>query len=339
MSTIDLGFAEKCEPWELESRMFPSKLGGKPAWLDLKNLPKYEELQCEVCKQPMVFLCQIYAPFEEDDNNFHRTIFIFICRKRECCRLNSAANIKAFRCSLKQENEFYPAEAPVDGPDASFDVAQWTTLCNLCGCFGEKHCSKCKKAVYCCREHQVLDWKEFHKETCSSDSNRNGISKYLFPEFIIVMEFEEKQEREVVDETKAMESYKKLEAEGKIGSLKEVPEDELERHAAISVDKAFSYFKKQISTEPEQILRYDRGGKPLLIAKEPKPLDIPLCEYCGSVRQFEFQIMPQMLAVLKETEVDWGVLLVYTCKNSCTNISGYKREYVFKQDVSTDELV
>lgn len=337
MGSVDLGFAEECESWELESRMFPSKLGGKPAWLDLKNLPKPEDLQCEVCKHQMIFLCQIYAPYEEDDNNFHRTVFIFICRQRGCCRPNSAFNIKAFRSALKRENEFYPAEEP-NGPDPDFNLSKWVTLCNCCGSFGEKHCSKCKEAVYCCREHQVLDWKEGHKQACCSGSNDYSNSKCLFPEFIIAMEFEQKQEK-VVNEEEEMETFKTLEAEGKTGSLKEVSEEELEKHVDFKVDKVFSHFKKQISTYPEQIIRYERGGKPLLIAKEPTPESIPPCEHCGSARQFEFQIMPQTLVVLKEADVDWGVLLVYTCKNSCTNSSGYKREFVFKQDVSSDEVV
>lgn len=337
MSTVDLGFAETCESWELESRLFPSKLGGKPAWLDLKNLPKPEDLQCGVCKGQLLFLCQIYAPYEDDDDNFHRTVYVFVCKEGNCCRANSAENLKVFRSNLRRENEFYPSVAPKDGPDPMFSLPNWLTLCNLCGCFGEKHCSKCKTAVYCCREHQILDWKERHKHNCCSDVNVEGNSNYLFAEFIIALDTEEKQER-VICEEEEMEAFKKLEAEGKTGTLKELSDKEIEAHADIKIDKAFSHFKKQISTNPDQIIRYDRGGKPLLIAKHPKPEEIPPCQYCGGDRQFEFQIMPQMLSVLKETKLDWGVLLVYTCKNSCSSSRGYKGEFIFKQDVSADEM-
>lgn len=336
MSAVDLGFPEKCEPWELESRLFPSKLGGKPAWLDLKNLPKPEDLQCEVCKQQMCFLCQIYAPYEDDDDNFHRTIFVFVCRKPECCRPNSAENFKVFRSTLRRENEFYPAEPPKEEPDPEFTLSQWVTLCNLCGCFGEKHCSKCKEAVYCSREHQILDWKEKHKHNCCSGNNIIVNSRHLFPEFVIALDTEQKEEK-TVNEEEQMQAYKRLEAEGKAGTLREISDKELEAHTDIKVDKAFSHFKKEISTDPDQIIRYERGGSPLFIAKTPKPEIIPPCEYCGGTRQFEFQIMPQMLSVLKETGLDWGVLLVYTCINSCTNSGGYKREFMFKQDVSADE--
>lgn len=336
MGAVDLGFAEKCEPWEVESRLFPSKLGGKPAWLDLQNLPTPEDLQCSNCKQQMLFLCQIYAPYEDDDNNFHRTIFVFVCKKPDCCRQNSAENFVVFRSTLRRENAFYSADDPKEEPDPMFSLSKWVTLCTLCGCYGEKRCSKCKSAVYCCREHQVLDWKEQHKNSCPEMSiGRN--SKILFPEFVVVLDTELKQEKNVSEE-KEMQTYRKLEAEGKTGILKDVSDKELEAHSCVKVDKAFSIFKKCIEAEPEQIIRYDRGGWPLLIANNPRPENVPACEYCGSDRQFEFEIMPQMLSVLKETDLDWGVLLVYTCKNSCADSVGYKREFLFKQDVSGDEI-
>lgn len=337
MSVVDLGFAEECEAWELESRMFPSKLGGKPAWLDLKNLPKLEDLQCETCKQQMIFLCQIYAPYEDNDENFHRTIYVFVCRNESCNRPNAATNFKVFRSNLKRQNEFYSAEDPIQGPDPNFNLSKWVSLCKLCGCYGEKRCCKCKEAIYCCREHQILDWKERHKKTCCNSENQLENSLHLFPEFVIALDTEQKQEK-IIDEEEELQAYKKLEAEGKSGCLNEVSDQELDRYTGITEDKTFLRFKKKIAADPEQIIRYDRGSDPLLISKYPVPENIPVCEYCGSERQFEFQIMPQMLTVLRENEIDWGMLFVYTCKRSCTDKNGYKKEFIFKQDVSPNDV-
>ena len=59
-------------------------------------------------------------------------------------------------------------------------------------------------------------------------------------------------------------------------------------------------------------------------------------------RVFEFQIMPQLLNIVKldnnssqnmnEATVDWGTIAIYTCEKSC-NSSGnqYKREFAWKQ--------
>lgn len=125
-------------------------------------------------------------------------------------------------------------------------------------------------------------------------------------------------------------------AEGKTGVLDDASESDLDAHASSETDKVFAKFKKRIEFYPDQVVRYSRGGDPLFIAKEPLPSNIPNCEYCGGPRQFEFQIMPQMLSELKEHDLDWGVLLVYTCKESCIgdSINSYKKEYVFKQDVT-----
>lgn len=65
--------------------------------------------------------------------------------------------------------------------------------------------------------------------------------------------------------------------------------------------------------------------------------DIPKCDECGQERQFEFQVMPQLINYLKLEDVlhsvDWGILAIYTCKDSCTPQSKYLREFVWKQDI------
>lgn len=87
---FDLGFAE--EPnnaaW-LSNRYFPSKLGGQPAWLELEALPSVAQLQCKQCHSQKAFLCQLYAAFE-DEYNFHRSIYVFLCRNAECQQMNKA---------------------------------------------------------------------------------------------------------------------------------------------------------------------------------------------------------------------------------------------------------
>lgn len=337
MNEVDLGFAEECEPWEVESRLFPSKLGGKPAWLNLEGLPNAEELQCEECNQQMIFLCQIYAPYEEDDTNFHRTLFIFICRNESCCHKNSASNIKLIRSTLGRFNNFYSSEPPVHKPDPNITFPNWLKLCAVCGAAGDKHCGKCKETVYCSRDHQVFDWKTRHKNTCGIPSVQEN-SKKLFPEYEIVMDSEVKEEKRV-NEKDELEKFKQLSAAGKAGTLTNVSEEELETYTqSAKEDKAFLHFKKRISNQPDQILRYCRGGAPLWIADDPKPKEIPNCEYCGGPRQFEFQIMPQLLTVLKEIKLDWGVLVAYTCKRSCTTGSNYKKEFLFKQDVADEDM-
>lgn len=87
---VDLGYIEECSSAFLTNRYFPSKVGGKPAWLDLKNIPKSKDLECEVCKEPRIFLCQVYAPVEDNEDCFHRTVYVFVCRNQDCNLANQS---------------------------------------------------------------------------------------------------------------------------------------------------------------------------------------------------------------------------------------------------------
>nr|CAD7402588.1 unnamed protein product [Timema cristinae] len=165
---VDVGYINSCVEWRLESRFFPSKVGGKPAWLDLKHIP--DDLKCKECGKPCVFLCQVYAPIEDVESCFHRTIFIFICRDPVCCKENSSVNFKVFRCQLKRRNNYYSFNPPIEKATWQPDVRaeHFLKLCAVCGARGQSHCGKCRKVNYCGREHQTLDWKAGHRNICAS---------------------------------------------------------------------------------------------------------------------------------------------------------------------------
>lgn len=90
MKNVQLGFVEEQEQWLLKNRFFPSKVGGLPAWLELENIPESQDLSCDYCGEPCIFLCQIYAGSEKIAHAFHRTIFVFICKNGKCCSINQS---------------------------------------------------------------------------------------------------------------------------------------------------------------------------------------------------------------------------------------------------------
>lgn len=351
---IELGYLTniECEEtWKLHRCYFPSKLGGKPAWLDPKNLPSSDDLKCKSCGKPTIFLMQIYAPNETVDRAFHRTIFIFCCTKPECYVTNSSNAFHVFRCQLSRENDFYSSEPPdYESETYSKSCKEFGRYCTVCGCKGDKFCSKCKTVAYCGKDHQVLDWKS-HKSKCGnseamiSNDEDNILSKILFPEDEIVIEEEELNNDSNIDETNGV---KNLES----GS-ENVPGDrsfsprELEQFANCSVeDNQFTNFRKAISNSSDQILRYDKGGEPLWCSNENQVLieNVPKCTSCGLERQFEFQVMPQLLnhlgieSSLDSPSVDWGILAIYTCSDDCvSNTVSYIPEYLHKQDFSHSE--
>ena len=59
-----LGFCVEAPADELQRQFFPSKVGGRPAWLDPVDVPTALQLKCLYTREPLDFLLQVYAPGE-----------------------------------------------------------------------------------------------------------------------------------------------------------------------------------------------------------------------------------------------------------------------------------
>ncbi|OQR76323.1 programmed cell death protein 2-like [Tropilaelaps mercedesae] len=182
--SVELGFAEKTDSWRLRSKFFPSKLGGKPAWLALKKLPN--SLKCS-CGEPLTFILQAYAPVDDHPTAFHRTLFIFGCQP--CVDKNKPNSIIVFRSQLGLVNEFYPdiPAVEIEKGSESPSAADFVVLCCVCGCPGLQSCSLCKKRNYCSKQHQLVDWKKAHRFVCtgvknSDQDNNSSIKKGIVAE-------------------------------------------------------------------------------------------------------------------------------------------------------------
>ena len=358
-STLDLGFVEDTPAWLLASRFFRSKVGGRPAWLDLKNLPSTEELSCNKCGNPMILLLQIYAPLNENAKCFHRVIFVFMCGD-SACHMDDLTPFKVFRSQLCRKNEFYPYESPVETSDwkVELNVTKFVQICRACGCLGSKKCSGCGKVSYCSRNCQMIDWKARHKKECKNSDfvysyreDEEVLPNLLLPQHEIVIQGDDEivsesddeddeESGKKVDEKKELEKLKELEQSGGVLSVSSKDLADFSTEDEVIKDKNFKRFQKVVKCAPDQVIRYQRSATPLWISANniPNENQIPNCEICGSKRIFEFQIMPQLLSELKldnsleEKSVDWGTLAVYTCESSCSDGSkSYKPEFIWKQ--------
>lgn len=176
----------------------------------------------------------------------------------------------------------------------------------MCGCRGPLSCSVCKSVDYCSKEHQKVDWtRGEHKQTCGTTVKStlgNEKHKYLLEEFSLAVEPEEideihPTENETDDEARRFKDYEeyieKQKQNSQDDSLANVSDTEFEKYTnQLDDDKAFHKFKKRISNDPEQVIRFDRGGQPLWITSmnQPKNEDVPACNICHGPRIFEFQV-------------------------------------------------
>uniref|UniRef100_A0A8D0EB30 Programmed cell death 2 n=1 Tax=Salvator merianae TaxID=96440 RepID=A0A8D0EB30_SALMN len=353
---VELGFLEEAVAWRLRSEQFPCKVGGRPAWLGEAGLPRPAELQCGVCGEPYAFLLQLYAPLQDRPDAFHRTLFLFACPQPSCYRIAGPApgSLRVFRNQLPRKNDTYSYDPPPEeaAPEellhGSLQLKCGAKLCRVCGCLAPKRCSKCHKAYYCSKEHQLRDWKAGHRQSClQSDQLQTGVPdhKFLFPEYEIVIESEEAEspsvsETELEDLGKSGELAPADNTDDMSGSVDEEFLETMAKHETQD-DKIFQKFKERISLEPEQIIRYCRDGEgPIWLSGKniPQESDIPNC-LCGGKRVFEFQVMPQLLNHLKVDSlgesIDWGTLAVYTCADSCNRGNHYTEEFIWKQDISS----
>lgn len=209
---LELGFLQSSEPWKLTSFSFPSKIGGRPAWLALKHLPQL--LSCQECHNPLYFLLQVYAPIEGNPACFHRTIFVFICKNGSCYSTGKTPTIRAFRSQLPYQNSYYPLEVTnlaLTLEEVSSKLHErMSNLCATCGCYGDIKCSNCNSVTYCCDEHESINWEAHHKSVCrmirSGDMKWDPMFHFshnpaLLPEMELVMGPDPQGEDEELDDS------------------------------------------------------------------------------------------------------------------------------------------
>jgi pre-rRNA-processing protein TSR4 len=132
-----------------------------------------------------------------------------------------------------------------------------------------------------------------------------------------------------------------------------------------TIDKTFQKFADRLSQNPEQVIRYEFQGQPLLYstsdavgkllgatARSPLTAKVavghgpggtrggmPRCENCGAGRVFEVQLTPHAITELEAEDLslegmEWGTVIVGVCERDCvpreathTGTVGYVEEW------------
>ncbi|KAJ5390538.1 uncharacterized protein N7496_001606 [Penicillium cataractarum] len=127
------------------------------------------------------------------------------------------------------------------------------------------------------------------------------------------------------------------------------------------MDKAFMKFSMRLAHNPEQVLRYEYRGTPLLssytdqVGKRLHPEhsagrvtttgggSMPPCEYCGAPRVFEVQLVPHAISMLEDGRegvglgegdagMEWGTIIFGVCGQDCAPEKigqlGWREEWV-----------
>lgn len=109
-----------------------------------------------------------------------------------------------------------------------------------------------------------------------------------------------------------------------------------------SIDATFQKFADRVGQNPEQVLRYEYAGKPLLYSDgdtvgkllaahsdnakvsttSSRGAGLPRCQTCGAERVFEAQLTPHAITELEADDMsidgmEWGTLIVGVCSKDC----------------------
>ena len=301
------------------------QLGGRPTWLNPKDIPQ-NHLTCECCKNPLVFVCQLYCPCEDEisPNAFHRSFYVFACPKSSnsnLCGKKTTGTIRVLRTQLPQDNPYFPQEQ--DECWAMHIPESWeVNLCKVCGQRGHGKCP-IQGDHFCGRHHQKEHKKHvFDKKNEPSDEIEHPFMPSVLTASELVVEEEPLDVKDEKSEEKAGRSMFKSDDLGDDDDEDEEYDRNLEQGdlnemtgagpETVTKDAVTMKFYDRINSIPNvntQCLRYLRWPDQELCFKTASPLwirsdyrpddgDIPSCERCGAERRFEFQLMPQMLHYL-----------------------------------------
>lgn len=217
----------------------------------------------------------------------------------------------ALRSQLPRRNAFYGFE-PSERSDAS---AEDEVLARCC-----PHCGLPADAAH---------------ERCATRAAA-GLP-CTFPEHELDIEPEAWDEEENLEyEKDLLEKYKANIAENKD---EDMDESEVKAFEELSnethVDAVFTQFEQKIHRDPDQVVRYEHGASPLWFSSAHQPKSGPgRCAHCQAERTFEFQVQPQLIALLPTDRLDFGVVAVFTCSDHCA-IDTYLPEEVYVQPDTT----
>ncbi|KAM0284174.1 hypothetical protein ACHAQH_002164 [Verticillium albo-atrum] len=116
-----------------------------------------------------------------------------------------------------------------------------------------------------------------------------------------------------------------------------------------SMDAIFQKFADRLAQNPDQSIRYEFGGQPLIYSKKDavgKVLTaaaavgrsgMPRCGNCGAGRVFEVQMTPQAITELESEELglegmDWGTIIIGVCEADCQNMTVGEGEAAYLEE-------
>lgn len=290
-----------------------SQLGGVPHWLNSTSTVPV----CTLCGASSHLVTQLYAPLL--DSPHHRVLYLFGCGEVGCQNKSGAWSVVREVCEVgevvKESVTVVKGKSEVFSDDWGVDGEDWG------GGDGEEILG----ALTSTTEQITQSMRQLQVKECSSVGHIDQSSGVYFPPFYLYVMGEPEADIVNKSDRKKYNEFDEMAEEGG-GGKEKYEKSEVK-------DKEFYKFYKKVKRCPEQCVRYDLGGSPLL---QPPDISIPNCPKCHSPRRFEFQLMPALISILNfppikgaasSKSLDYRTVIIYTCQRDCV-ISDSSSEYV-----------
>ncbi|CAN8062682.1 unnamed protein product [Agarophyton chilense] len=337
-SSCVLGFASS--EWKSASgEWYDTHIGGVALWPeDLRvHVPT-----CPICRHHRTLVLQAYAPHS---NHSEREVYLYGCNSIQCsAKSESWYAVRVVKVEVKKDvaqsstsprlpEEFGLCEkrqiinwdSDSDSSDSSPEalVQELEALSLAITRNDEDNKSrKCGKKA---------GGKALPRSSANAKCRKEGFEQQNsipLTSFYVEVDIEpdlgrgNKYEQQVSRLLSKYNEDEKLRSESGISEQWAAEQDEEDKPEVLSVEQ----FNDRIARAPEQILRYDFGGKPLW-PRYPQPqIKMKTCQ-CGTLMIFELQLLASSLHYLrpedavqpeqKEAAMNFASVAIYTCANDC----------------------
>ncbi|RGP69855.1 hypothetical protein FLONG3_7681 [Fusarium longipes] len=341
-----------------------SKLGGHPDWLD-DSPPSAAYARCKVCKDLMALLLQLNGELPERFPEHERRIYVFACRRQTCRR--KEGSIRALRSvrvwkdespkDAKDEKKAEEEKPKKDGPglgDTLFGSKGLGSASNAnpFSSNANPFSSSSSSNPFSSGSANPFSSSTSQPEPAKpapSEPTTTSLTK-TFAESLNIKDTPESppppSEPWPVEAAQAQPYPTLYLAEADFEELDPTPTDVpanarmedadaaepsiIDREAfESSMDATFQKFADRLAQNPDQVIRYEFAGTPLLYSKKDavgvtvNKGAIPRCPNCTARRVFEVQLTPNAIAELEADDLslegmEWGTIIVGVCEKDCS---------------------
>ncbi|KAK7960346.1 putative 20S rRNA accumulation protein 4 [Apiospora saccharicola] len=329
-----------------------SRLGGRPEWLDPSSPPSAALARCKVCKDLMVVILQLNGELPEQFPGHERRIYVFACRKKTCRRRDGS--IRAVRgvrvapgskvVAAKKEEEkktSAPAAKPEAKPIATGLGESLFGTKTIGSSTGSANPFATGNSSAAASSNLFASANPFSKPAPAAEPTKPETKPE--EEATVTEKVAEADQPtpypvsyladadyETLDPTPApIPQAVQMDVDDPSSATEGGNGKEDKNVFESSHDADFQKFADRLAQNPEQVIRYEFRGQPLLYSKtDPvgqnlgQGRSMPRCGNCGGARTFEVQMTPNAIAELEAEEMglegmDWGTIIVGVCDHDC----------------------